>query len=208
MFAIEGRDRFWDTAHAAPHEAPSSLVAGDATDEVVVLHIRGAGGHGTGVDPDHSSGGKWRLDLLGFKVLVEKLRDALAGQRSPVFLALWSGEACLDLIPGGRGLQEQRPHSLQDAVPHRPVSIVTGDVAPRELRDLLARLARVEKAHEMRAVGEGYEVLRIERADVVTMPLQFQVRDDLWQQQITNIGAGREPVAWEPLLGDRGATND
>ena len=58
VLAVEGRDRFGDTAHAAAHEAPGALVAADATDEVVILHIRGAGGHRTGVDPDHPAGAR------------------------------------------------------------------------------------------------------------------------------------------------------
>ncbi len=180
----------------------------DATDEVVVLHISGAGRHGTGVDPNHPAGGERRLDLLGLEVLVEKLGDALASQGSPVLLPLRSGEAGFDLIPGRRGLQEQRPHSLQNAVPHRPVGVVTGDVALGELGDLLAGLAPVEKAHEIRAVREGDEVLRIEGAHLVAVALQLEVRDDLRQQQIADVGAGREAVAREPLLGDRGAADD
>ena len=208
VLAIEGGDRLRDAAHPAAHEAPGALVAVDAADQVVVLDIRGAGRHGTGVDADHAAGGERRLDLLGLEVLVEKLGDALAGQRPPVFLALRPGEARLDLIPGRRRLQQQRPHPLHDAVPHRPVGVVGGDVALGELGDLLSRLAPVEEAHEIGAVGEGDEVLRIEGADVVAVSLQLQVRDHLWQQQIADVGAGREAVAREPLLGDGGAADD
>ena len=39
VLAVEGRDRFRDAAHAAAHETPGALVAGDAADEVVILHI-------------------------------------------------------------------------------------------------------------------------------------------------------------------------
>ena len=187
VLTSERRYRFGNTAHAAAHEAPSALMPADTPYEVMEFHIRGAGRHRTGVDPNHPTGGEGSLDLLGLKVTIQKLGDALVSQGSPVLLPLRSGEARFNLIPRWGWLQQQRPHSLQDAVPHRPVGVVASDVTLREFCDLLSRLAPVKKAHEIRAVGKGDEVLRIEGAHVVAVPLQLEVRDDLGQQQIADV---------------------
>jgi hypothetical protein len=50
----------------------------DAADQVVVLDVRGAGRHGAGIDPDHATGRKRRLDLGGLEILVQQFGNALA----------------------------------------------------------------------------------------------------------------------------------
>jgi hypothetical protein len=79
--------------------APGPLVATDLAQDVVVLYVCGSLVAGSRVRPDHAAHAQRGLDLLGFEILVEELRDALPGKRVPVLFALWAVEGAFDVFP-------------------------------------------------------------------------------------------------------------
>ena len=58
------------------------------------------------------------------------------------------------------------------------------------------------------AVGKGVDARGVHGVDVEPVSAQLQVVDDLLLKDVTDIGAGRDAVAGEPLLRHRGAAHD
>src|SRR5215207_8462103 len=190
-------------AHATADEAPGALMSVQAADDVMVFDVGGARGAGTRVRADHTPHAERRLDPLGLEEPVQDLRDAPPGQRPPVFFALRAVEGSLYVGIGWGRAHEEGTHAGGYAVRHDPVGFVGYDILLGELGYLLVRLRPVQGGHQDLSVGEGDEVLGIEWTHVVAVAIQVEVPYHLGQEEVADVGAGREFVARPDLLGHR-----
>ena len=134
-------------------------------------------------------------DLHGPRPVLPELEEPPAGPGEPQEVAGPPGEGI------GRRLEQGGLDGARDPLQHRLVGGEARRVARRELRDLAPVELRVG-AHEQRpSVGERGEGGRVAGQQLVPVPVELEVADDLRAEQAHHVGGGRYPEAGPGLLG-------
>ena len=81
-------------------------------------------------------------------------------------------------------------------------------VLREQVAELLDRLRVVVPEGDLLSVGVGVYARRVDGVNVEAVSAHFQVVDDLFLEDVADVGAGGDVESREPLLGYDGATDD
>ena len=196
-------------------ETPAAALATGLADAVMEKDVGGTRRMGAGPGANHTAGGQGALHCRVIEPLVQEVRyrhghdvgqlaedgamaEQMATQAQYLAQVSWAPG-----VQGWRGEIEQRTHHLSQSS-DGPVVLEEGPgVVSRELGHLGSRPVHVLPIEQGAPVGEGHEIGRVERVDLVAKASQAQLPDDGWSEQADYVGEDRDVISGPDLLGHR-----